>query len=243
MYHRHKDNWRLHVLRSVGGKTYGVASVSRLLKIVGLFCKRALWKRLNFSKETCNFKEPTHRSHPILTFVTWLVRCREMLCSCQWRDAFTCVPRVKRKQMLARSAGEGETERLSTFEICCCGALQCVAVCCSLLQCAAEQCIVFPTKRRDYPPSRFAERHSELTCKHVLNAKIGWKHGALPKLREIAERKKALSFSCFCWLPPRRFIQIVTNLELGIPPRWRGIVAFNFSPRNWTRVTSAMKPG
>ena len=44
---------------------YGVASTSRLLKIIGLFCKRALLKRLCSTKETYNFKEPTNRSHPI----------------------------------------------------------------------------------------------------------------------------------------------------------------------------------
>jgi len=41
-----------------------VASISRLLKIIGLFCKRALQKRPIFCKETYNFKEPTIRSHP-----------------------------------------------------------------------------------------------------------------------------------------------------------------------------------
>ena len=44
---------------------YGVATISRLLKITGLFCKRALQKRPVFCKETCIFKHPTHRSHPI----------------------------------------------------------------------------------------------------------------------------------------------------------------------------------
>jgi len=37
----------------------------RLLKIIGLFFKRALWKRRYSAKETYNFKEPTNRSHPI----------------------------------------------------------------------------------------------------------------------------------------------------------------------------------
>jgi len=45
---------------------YGVATISRLLKIIGLFCKRALQKRLCSAKETWDFKEPTNRSHPIL---------------------------------------------------------------------------------------------------------------------------------------------------------------------------------
>jgi len=38
---------------------YGVASISRFLKIIGLFCKRALLKRLYSAKETYNFKEST----------------------------------------------------------------------------------------------------------------------------------------------------------------------------------------
>jgi len=40
--------------------------ISRLLKTVGLFCKRALLKRLYSATETYNVKEPTNRSHPIL---------------------------------------------------------------------------------------------------------------------------------------------------------------------------------
>ena len=44
---------------------YGVATISRLLQILDLFCKRALLKRLYSAKETYNFKEPTNCSHPI----------------------------------------------------------------------------------------------------------------------------------------------------------------------------------
>ena len=44
---------------------YEVPSISRLLEIIGLFCKRALSKRPYSAKETYNFKEPTNRSHPI----------------------------------------------------------------------------------------------------------------------------------------------------------------------------------
>jgi len=46
-------------------RCYGVATISRLLKSIGLFCKRALSKRRYSAKETCNSKEPTNRSHPI----------------------------------------------------------------------------------------------------------------------------------------------------------------------------------
>jgi len=44
---------------------YGVATISRLLKIIGLFCQRALQNRRYSAKETYNFDEPTNRSHPI----------------------------------------------------------------------------------------------------------------------------------------------------------------------------------
>jgi len=44
---------------------YGVASVKRIDKIIGLFCKRALYKRRYSAKETYNFIDPTDCSHPI----------------------------------------------------------------------------------------------------------------------------------------------------------------------------------
>ena len=47
------------------GTHCGVATMSRLLQIIGLFCKRALLKRQYSAKETYNFKEPINRSHPI----------------------------------------------------------------------------------------------------------------------------------------------------------------------------------
>ena len=45
--------------------SYRVASISRLLKMIGLFCRilSLLW--VSFAKETYLFKEPTNRSHPI----------------------------------------------------------------------------------------------------------------------------------------------------------------------------------
>jgi len=40
---------------------YGVASVSRIDKILGLFCKRDLYKRRYSAKETYKFIDPTKR--------------------------------------------------------------------------------------------------------------------------------------------------------------------------------------
>jgi len=42
-----------------------VATISRLLEIIGLFCKRALQKRRYSAKETYNLKGPTNHSHRI----------------------------------------------------------------------------------------------------------------------------------------------------------------------------------
>jgi len=45
---------------------YGVATISRLSKIIGLFCRiqSLLWGY--FAKESYSFKEPTNRSHNIV---------------------------------------------------------------------------------------------------------------------------------------------------------------------------------
>jgi len=44
---------------------YGVATISRLFKIIGLFCRISSLLYGSFAKETCNSKEPSNRSHPI----------------------------------------------------------------------------------------------------------------------------------------------------------------------------------
>jgi len=39
--------------------------MSRLLEIIGLFCRMSSVLQGSFAKETYNFKEPTNRSHPV----------------------------------------------------------------------------------------------------------------------------------------------------------------------------------
>ena len=46
--------------------SYGLATIGWLLKIIDVFCERALKKIRYSAKETYNFKEPTNLSHPIL---------------------------------------------------------------------------------------------------------------------------------------------------------------------------------
>jgi len=45
--------------------TYGVAVVSRIDKIIGLFCRISSVFQGTFAKETYNFIDPTNQSHPI----------------------------------------------------------------------------------------------------------------------------------------------------------------------------------
>jgi len=49
---------------------YGVATISRLLKIIGLFCRISSLLQGSFEKETFNFKEPTNRE-PHMQFTGW----------------------------------------------------------------------------------------------------------------------------------------------------------------------------
>ena len=76
--------------------SYGVATIRRLLKITGLFCRRALEKRGYSAKETYIFKEPTNRSHPIndlsiLLICVWAF-CRAMLMAAHTqKDVNICI--------------------------------------------------------------------------------------------------------------------------------------------------------
>ena len=45
--------------------THGMATCSRLLRSIRLFCRILSLLQDSFAKETYNFKEPTRRSHPI----------------------------------------------------------------------------------------------------------------------------------------------------------------------------------
>ena len=46
---------------------YGLAMVSRIDKIVGLFCRISLLFKGSFAKKTYNFIDPTNPSHPIVS--------------------------------------------------------------------------------------------------------------------------------------------------------------------------------
>jgi len=82
--------WMSQVTYEPSHILYGVATISRLLEIIRLFCKRALQKRLYSAKETCNFKEPTNESWNTSRHVCvpWLI---PLLCV-PWLIPLLCVP-------------------------------------------------------------------------------------------------------------------------------------------------------
>ena len=55
---------------------YGVAMISRLLQMIGLFCKILSLLQGSFAKKTYNFEEPTNRNHPISICLS--------VCLCLW---------------------------------------------------------------------------------------------------------------------------------------------------------------
>jgi len=71
---------------------YGVATISRMLKNIGLFCQRDLQKRPIFCKETYIFKHPTNRSHPIHESSASCRSKRESLvCGTQYECGYTLI--------------------------------------------------------------------------------------------------------------------------------------------------------
>ena len=115
-----------------GTHIYGVATSSRLLKIIGLFCKRALQKRRYSAKETCNLKEPINRRHlipphvsrvcvreythyrsllqksPTKETIFCLDICLDILCHhiCNWLHLFVCLRLVGSLKLLVSFAKE-----------------------------------------------------------------------------------------------------------------------------------------
>jgi len=56
----------VHIFHEQQRARYGVATIGRLLKMIGLFCRILSLLLVSFAKETYHLKEPTNRSHPIV---------------------------------------------------------------------------------------------------------------------------------------------------------------------------------
>jgi len=129
----------LHKVNESCRTTMGVVSIDWLLKIIDLFCKRALWKRLYSAKETCNLKEPTNRSHPIRGRVSNLWCIRHIYCVFCWRVYIRVTIRMRHVTRAKEQCHTHENVTsytwMSSYTAVCCSVLQCVAMCCSVLQC------------------------------------------------------------------------------------------------------------
>ena len=66
-----------------------MATISRLLQILGLFCRIPSVLQGSFAKETCNFEERTNRSHPIAMSVCYSMLQRVAVCCSEWLAANT----------------------------------------------------------------------------------------------------------------------------------------------------------
>jgi len=84
-------SWNLHEQNGDVCIDYGVARVSRIDQITGLFCRISSLLLDSFAKETYNFIDPTDGSHPILTlayiYVCFCVRPSHSNCAC----VYVCV--------------------------------------------------------------------------------------------------------------------------------------------------------
>ena len=131
------------------GMGYRVATISRLLGIIGLFCRISSLLQGPFAKETYNYKEPTNGSHPILELreynmcllrkqhVSVAVCCSVLQCVAVWNSILQCVAvccSVLQCVAACCSVSQCVGSVLQCVAVCC-SVLQCVAVCCSVLQC------------------------------------------------------------------------------------------------------------
>jgi len=89
---------------------YGVATISRLLKIIGLFCRISSLSLGSFAKETYHFKEPTNRSHQLPR--VW---------QCVWRHtvSFQNMRGVMSRQTSYRSSAISECTTYQEFDKVC----------------------------------------------------------------------------------------------------------------------------
>jgi len=118
--------------------THGVATISRLLRIVSLFCKRTLQKRLYLAKETYNCKEPCYYAVASCLFWEFLAYRSPHKSSNHLLFQILTIRRSPKftMQNAHRAEYRGIQNRGRIMSV-----LQCVTVCLVTLQCSAMWCI------------------------------------------------------------------------------------------------------
>jgi len=108
LQHRHCNRFcNTHCNKhNVTESRYGVASVGRIDKIIGLFGKRALLKRQYSAKETHNFIDPTDHSHPILHYT---------YCNTNWTETHSWTSTQTLQQTLQHTATHATTQNQNSI--------------------------------------------------------------------------------------------------------------------------------
>ena len=125
-----------HPRRSNLYSSYGVATISKLLKIIRLFCKRALYKIDYSAKETYNFKEPTNHSHPILIYILLILIFQKLPIGSSLYihiHIYRCILLIQEltfATVCSTDASMCIVNGVASRPL----RMQCVAVCCSVLQ-------------------------------------------------------------------------------------------------------------
>ena len=70
--------------------SYGVATVSRIDQIIGLFCRILSLLSGSFAKETCNSIDPTNQRHPIDAYGDEMLM-RHVTSTCSWHMYESCI--------------------------------------------------------------------------------------------------------------------------------------------------------
>jgi len=107
--------------RFVRDSGIGVATVSRIDEMIGLFCRMQSLLKGSFAKETYNVIDPTDRSHPI---------------QIKTKEGHGVEHPPPQSFKCGLCLVNNEIHRVHSFmdSAVCCSVLQCVAVCCSMLQ-------------------------------------------------------------------------------------------------------------
>jgi len=82
---------RVYVCKHIHLYGYGVATVSRIDKIISLFCRISSLLWVSFAKETYHFIDPTNQSHPICIYIICLNLALNVPLHCSFRAVCVCV--------------------------------------------------------------------------------------------------------------------------------------------------------
>jgi len=128
-----------------------VPTISRLLKIIGLFCRISSLLKGSFATEICDFKEPTNRSHPIWWSASKTPTLSTVLRRCVGCENIRTLPCSETHQTFAHPI----TKRIKNASV-----VNCPTQVCRVWECT------YPTMQRN--PSDFHPPYGVSTISRLL---------------------------------------------------------------------------